>query len=152
MKERAAAREARIEEGKPYAEKYRKLLENGKTEDGKELKTTDSGLKYVVLSEGTSVEKPAPTDTVTVHYTGRLLSNGVKFDSSRDRGEPTSFPLNRVIKGWTEGVGMMTKGSTYLFIIAPDLAYGAREIPDRGGRPGIPANSTLVFEVELIDF
>ena len=91
--------------------------------------------------EGTS---PAATDEVTVHYTGRLL-DGTVFDSSVNRGEPATFPLNRVIPGWTEGVQLMKEGAKYTFFIPSDLAYGPQGIPG-----AIPPHSTLVFEVELI--
>jgi FKBP-type peptidyl-prolyl cis-trans isomerase len=105
--------------------------------------TTASGLQYVDLEEGTG-ESPQPTDTVVAHYTG-WLTDGTKFDSSHDRGQPTPFPLNGVIKGWTEGVGSMKVGGKRVLIIPPDLAYGA------AGRPSIPPNSTLVFEIELVE-
>ena len=88
--------------------------------------------------------KPVATDTVKVHYRGTLL-DGTEFDSSYARNEPISFGLNRVIAGWTEGVQLMPVGSKFMFYIAPDLAYGA------GGGGPIPPNSTLVFEVELLD-
>ncbi|RMF82079.1 MAG: FKBP-type peptidyl-prolyl cis-trans isomerase, partial [Planctomycetota bacterium] len=85
------------------------------------------------------------TDTVSVHYTGWLV-NGKKFDSSRDRGKPISFPLNRVIPGWSEGVSMMKVGGRRLLVIPPELGYGP------GGRPPvIPPNSTLIFDVELLE-
>ena len=104
---------------------------------------TPSGLKYMIENEGTGV-KPGPTDEVTVHYTGRLL-DGTIFDSSVQRGEPATFPLNRVIAGWTEGLQYMKEGSKYIFYIPSDLAYG------RNGSPGaIPPYSDLIFEVELI--
>lgn len=105
--------------------------------------TTPSGLLYKVLtpSEGA---KPKDTDVVKVHYKGTLI-DGTQFDSSYDRGEPTTFPLNRVIPGWTEGVQLMSVGSKYQFIIKPELAYGEQDTPV------IPGNSTLVFEVELLD-
>ena len=89
-------------------------------------------------------EKPAATDTVTVHYKGTLI-DGTEFDSSYSRGEPTSFGLNQVISGWTEGLQHMPIGSKYKFYIPSELAYGSRST----GR--IPANSTLIFEVELLD-
>ena len=122
---------------------FSKLVANGKDEAGHPLVKTDSGLMYVVLRPG---EGPSPkaTDTVEVHYTGWLMADGTKFDSSVDRNQPATFPLNRVIKGWTEGVGLMKVGAKYRFIIPPDLAYGAQ------ARPKLPANSTLVFDVELL--
>ncbi|SON50901.1 FKBP-type peptidyl-prolyl cis-trans isomerase [Vibrio tapetis] len=104
---------------------------------------TDSGLLYQVLTpaEGAS---PVDTDTVEVHYTGTLI-DGTKFDSSYDRDQSATFPLNRVIPGWTEGVQLMQVGSKYKFVIPPELAYGPQDTPT------IPANSTLVFEVELLN-
>lgn len=106
--------------------------------------TTTSGLKYKVKKEGEGI-KPSATDEVTVHYTGKLL-DGTVFDSSVERGEPTSFPLNRVIAGWTEGLQLMKEGAKYEFIIPSNLAYGEQ------GTPGGPIgpNATLYFEVELI--
>jgi len=106
------------------------------------VETTESGLQYEVLEEG-SGPKPGATDRVTVHYKGELL-NGTVFDSSYDRGEPITFALNQVIKGWTEGVQLMPVGSKYKFTIPSDLGYGAR------GQGPIPANSTLIFQVELL--
>jgi peptidylprolyl isomerase len=111
--------------------------------EGSNLITTPSGLKYEDLVVGTGVS-PAPTDMVTVHYTGTLPSGAV-FDASRMHGGPISFPLNGVIKGWTEGVGSMKVGGTRKLVIPPDLGYGNR------AQGPIPANSTLTFIVELLD-
>ncbi len=116
------------------------LEENKKNADVRE---TASGLQYVVEKEGEGAS-PAATYEVTVHYTGRLL-DGTVFDSSVNRGEPATFPLNRVIPGWTEGVQLMKEGAKYTFFIPSDLAYGPQGIPG-----AIPPHSTLVFEVELI--
>jgi len=127
-----------IEKMKEEGTKF--LAENGK-KDG--IKTTDSGLQYEVIKAGEG-DKPAATDTVTVHYHGTLI-DGTVFDSSVDRGEPTSFPLNRVIPGWTEGVQLMPLGSKYRFYIPSDLAYG-----ERGSPPTIKPHSALIFEVELL--
>ena len=106
--------------------------------------TTASGLKYEVLKKGTGTVSPKATDTVKVHYHGTLL-DGTVFDSSVERGQPISFPLNGVIPGWTEGVQLMKVGDKFKFTIPPGLAYG-----DQSPSPKIPANSTLVFEVELL--
>lgn len=113
---------------------------NFEKEEG--VKKTDTGLLYQVM-KGTKGEHPKDTDTVQVHYKGTLI-DGTQFDSSYDRGEPATFPLNRVIPGWTEGVQLMSVGSKYKFVIPPELAYGEQDTPT------IPANSTLVFEVELL--
>ena len=109
-----------------------------------QMTTTPSGLKYQVMKRGTGMVSPKATDTVNVHYHGTLL-NGTVFDSSVQRGQPISFPLNGVIPGWTEGVQLMKVGDKFKFEIPPDLAYGAAGRP-----PQIPPNSTLVFEVELL--
>lgn len=116
------------------------LAENKKKANVKE---TASGLQYIVEKEGSGA-KPAAEDEVTVHYTGKLL-DGTVFDSSVNRGEPATFPLNRVIPGWTEGVQLMSEGAKYTFFIPSDLAYGPQGIPN-----AIPPHSTLIFDVELI--
>lgn len=105
---------------------------------------TQSGLRYLVVKEGTGAT-PSATDEVTVHYTGRL-TDGTVFDSSVERGEPATFPLNHVIKGWTEGLQLMKEGGKTIFYIPSDLAYGET------GTPGGPIgpNEPLIFEVELI--
>ncbi len=108
------------------------------------IHTTPSGLVYVVKKAGTGA-KPSATDEVTVHYEGKLL-DGTVFDSSYDRGEPTSFPLNRVIPGWTEGLQLMQEGAEYVFYIPSELAYGEQGQP----QGGIAPNTPLVFTVELI--
>jgi len=107
------------------------------------VKTTSSGLQYEVITEGQG-PKPAATDTVVVHYRGTLL-DGTEFDNSYKRGEPATFPLNRVIPGWTEGVSLMSQGSKYKLYIPHNLAYG---VHDNGP---IPGGSLLIFEVELIE-
>lgn len=104
-----------------------------------------SGLQYLVLEAG-SGDRPTASHTVTCHYHG-MLTDGTVFDSSVERGRPASFPLNQVIKGWTEGVQLMEKGSKWRFFIPPHLGYG-----ERGAGAKIGPNSTLVFDVELIDF
>jgi FKBP-type peptidyl-prolyl cis-trans isomerase FkpA len=105
-------------------------------------KTTASGLAYKILTEGTG-KKPKETDVVEVHYHGTLL-NGEVFDSSVQRGEKVSFPLNRVIRGWTEGLQLIGEGGKMKLMIPGDLAYG-----DQGAPPKIPGGATLIFEVEL---
>jgi len=111
--------------------------------DEAQLTTTSSGLKYFAHKDGQGAP-PGPTDKVTVHYAGWTL-NGKKFDASYDRGKPISFPLNGVIKGWTEGLQLMAEGADYTLVIPSDLAYGPRGAP-----PAIGPNETLVFRVELI--
>ncbi len=107
---------------------------------------TASGVIFIETQKGKGGAHPSATDEVTVHYTGMLL-DGTKFDSSLDRGEPAKFPLNQVIPGWTEAIQLMTKGSKAKIIIPSNLGYGPK-----GAGAQIPPFSTLVFEVELIDF
>jgi FKBP-type peptidyl-prolyl cis-trans isomerase FkpA len=105
--------------------------------------TTQSGLQITTLREGTG-ESPTPSDRVSVHYHG-TFENGEVFDSSVDRGKPAMFPLNRVIKCWTEGLQLMKVGGKAKLVCPPKIAYGKRGAP-----PTIPPNSTLTFEVELL--
>ena len=115
------------------------LAENGKKQG---VVTTASGLQYKVNSPG-SGESPKPTDEVTVNYRGTLI-DGTEFDSSYKRGQPATFPLNHVIPGWTEGVGLMKPGAKYTLYVPPQLAY------DLHSPPGIPPGSLLIFDVELL--
>ena len=116
------------------------LAENAKK---KGVKTLPSGMQYQVLKEGEGTP-PKATDTVTVQYRGTLI-DGTEFDSSYRRGQPATFPLNKVIKGWTEGLQLMKPGAKYRFFIPPDLAYGPRGVASKIG-----PESTLIFEVELL--
>jgi FKBP-type peptidyl-prolyl cis-trans isomerase FkpA/FKBP-type peptidyl-prolyl cis-trans isomerase FklB len=117
------------------------FLEKNKSAEG--VKTTASGLQYIVMTEGTG-KLPTKSDTVKAHYKGTLM-DGTQFDSSYERGQPAEFPVQGVIPGWSEALQLMKVGSKYKLFIPPELAYGA------SGRPGIPANSVLIFEVELLD-
>jgi FKBP-type peptidyl-prolyl cis-trans isomerase len=134
MKKQQEAAESNAAEGKAF-------LEKNKSAEG--VKTTASGLQYIVVQEGTG-KTPGLNDTVKANYTGTLI-NGTKFDSSVDRGQPAEFPVSGVIKGWTEALQMMKVGGKVKLFIPPELGYGA------SARPGIPANSVLVFDVELVD-
>ena len=130
---------------KEMAEKNAKEGEKFLTENKKKegVKTTQSGLQYKAIKEGTGPQ-PKATDTVTVNYEGKLI-DGTVFDSSYKRGEPATFPLNAVIKGWTEGLQLMKTGGKYQLVVPANLAYG-----DRPVGPDITPNSTLMFEVELL--
>jgi FKBP-type peptidyl-prolyl cis-trans isomerase FklB len=116
------------------------LEENGKRPG---VVVLASGLQYEIITEGTG-QKPKATDKVTCHYHGTLI-DGTVFDSSVRRGQPATFPLNMVIKGWTEGLQLMTVGSKWRFFIPPQLAYGDRQVSAQIG-----PNSTLIFDVELL--
>tara|TARA_Y100001968_G_C19409964_1_gene745737 strand:+ start:1186 stop:1878 length:693 start_codon:yes stop_codon:yes gene_type:complete len=129
-------------EGEKNLQVAEQFLEKNK-KDRDDINETPTGLQYRVINEG-SGDRPNKTDRVKVHYVGRLIDGSV-FDSSIERGEPTEFGLNQVIKGWTEGLQLMKVGAKYEFFIHPKIAYGARP------RPTIPANSVLIFEVELLD-
>lgn len=131
--EAEAAAKANLESGT-------KFLEANKAKPG--VITTASGLQYQVITEGKGAS-PKATDTVKVHYLGTLI-DGTKFDSSYDRGQPVEFPLNQVIPGWTEALQLMKVGGKNKLFIPANIAYGPQ------GRPGIPGNSTLIFEVELL--
>lgn len=128
------------EETKAAGEAF--LAENAK-KDG--IITTASGLQYQILTEGEG-PSPSATTSVTVHYKGTTL-DGKEFDSSYSRNAPATFPLNRVIAGWTEGLQLMNVGAKYRFYIPSDLAYGTR-----GAGGDIPPNAALIFDVELLKF
>ena len=118
------------------------FLEQNKNKPG--VETTPSGLQYEVLQQGTGA-KPKATDKVKCHYHGTLI-DGTVFDSSVQRGQPATFPLNMVIKGWTEALQLMSVGSKYRLFLHPSLAYGNRQTGSVIG-----PNSTLIFDVELLD-
>jgi FKBP-type peptidyl-prolyl cis-trans isomerase len=131
MKQRSAG-------ARSAGDKY--LADNAKR---KGVTVTESGLQYEILKAGDGA-KPKATNTVSVHYVGTTL-DGTEFDSSVKRGKPATFPLNRVIAGWTEGLQLMNTGSKYRFVIPSDLAYGSK-----GAGADIGPDSTLIFEVELL--
>jgi FKBP-type peptidyl-prolyl cis-trans isomerase FklB len=133
-KKQSAMSEEKIDEGRTFLE------ENGKKEG---VTTLESGLQYTVITEGTG-PKPKLEDNVTTHYHGTLI-DGTVFDSSVDRGEPASFPVGGVIKGWTEALQLMSVGSKWKLFVPYDLAYG-----ERGAGQQIGPYSTLIFEVELL--
>ena len=144
MEERQAAAskaaEAKFGENKKAGEDF---LEANKSKKG--VQTTESGIQYIVLKEG-SGEKPAgPMTKVKVHYHGTNIEGNV-FDSSVDKGTPATFVLNQVIKGWTEGVQLMNEGAKYKFFIPQELAYGAQQKGEN-----IKPFSTLIFEIELLE-
>jgi len=132
------------EKSKALGEKNKKdgdeYLAKNKKKDG--VKTLPSGLQYKVITEGKG-KTPKASDTVTVNYAGTLI-DGSEFDSSYKRGQPATFPVGGVIKGWTEALQLMKEGSKWQLVIPAGLAYGEQ------GRPGIPPNSVLIFDVELL--
>lgn len=135
--------------GSKTAEKAKKEVEGVITEIKNrypDAVLTDSGLRYIVLTEGSGDSSPGMGTKVTVHYTGTLL-NGQEFDSSIKRGKPAEFAIGQVIGGWNEALMTMKKGEKRTLVIPPELGYGKR------GHPGvIPPDSFLIFDVELIDF
>ncbi len=143
FKEQEEVQRAKVAENgkkaKEEGEKY--LAENAKKEG---VKTTESGLQYMVLKEGNG-KQPKATDSVKCHYEG-FLTDGTLFDSSVQRGEPATFPLGGVIAGWTEGLQLMKEGAKYRFFIPYNLAYG-----EAGAAGAIPPFATLIFDVELIE-
>jgi len=142
MSELQAKQEQKMKEaGENNKKEGEAFLAANKSKPG--VVTLPDGLQYKIVKEGTG-PKPAPTDTVTVNYRGTLI-NGTEFDSSYKRGEPATFPVGGVIKGWTEALQLMPVGSKWELYIPPDLAYGAR-----GAGADIGPNATLLFEVELL--
>jgi FKBP-type peptidyl-prolyl cis-trans isomerase len=141
MQEKAEAEKK--EAGSKNREKGAKFLADNKGKEG--VMTTASGLQYKVVRQGTGA-KPAATNTVKVHYEGKLI-DGKIFDSSYQRNEPIEFPLNGVIAGWTEGVQLMPVGSKFTFYIPSELAYG-----EQGAGSDIGPNEVLIFDVELLEF
>lgn len=139
QEKQAQAQASAAEDNKKAGEAF--LAEN-KTKDG--ITVTDSGLQYRVITEGKG-DKPTASDTVTVHYRGKLI-NGTEFDSSYARGEPATFPVGGVVQGWQEALPMMNVGSKWEVFIPSDLGYGPR-----GAGGSIGPNETLIFEIELIE-
>ncbi len=139
---RGAAEQAQTAALDKVREEGRKFLEENRQAEG--IIETESGLQYREIEKGEGAS-PSADDEVVVHYTGYLL-DGTKFDSSHDRGEPAQFPVNRVIPGWTEVLQLMKPGAEYMVYIPPQLAYGDRQMGN-----DIPAGSTLVFEIELLE-
>jgi FKBP-type peptidyl-prolyl cis-trans isomerase FklB len=138
MEKREAEMKVKGDQGKVEGENF---LAANKTKEG--VVTTASGLQYKIITKGTG-PKPTATQTVRVHYRGTFI-DGKEFDSSYKRGQPIEFPVNGVIKGWTEALQLMPVGSKWQLFIPSDIAYG-----DRGAGQAIPPNSTLIFDVELL--
>jgi len=141
MKLQEMAMKKQQEQADKNAKSGKDFMDKNKTAAG--VKTTASGLQYITEKEGTGAS-PKKEDVVKVHYKGTLM-NGEQFDSSYDRGQPAEFPVGGVIPGWTEALQLMKVGGKAKLFIPPELAYGPQ------GRPGIPPNSVLIFEVELMD-
>ncbi len=137
-----APKPAAVERDADYHNRQQLYLYNLKASEG--WNSTASGLRYRKVKDGAGTRRPSATDTVTIHYVGRFI-DGKEFDSSVSRGEPATFPLPRLIKGWQEGVPLMEVGDTYEFAIPWHLAYGPT------GRGQIPGGATLLFTIELID-
>lgn len=136
------AQAAAAEKGKAAKEEGEKFLAENSKKDG--IITLPSGLQYQVIREGNG-KKPKATDQVECHYEGTLI-DGTKFDSSYDRGQTATFPLNQVIAGWTEGLQLMQEGAKYRFFIPYTLGYG-----ERGAGASIPPYAALIFTVELLE-
>ena len=124
---------------------FTKQKVNLSNQTSEKIFTTSSGLQYRILNAGSGDENPRPESVVSVHYRGKLI-NGLEFDSSYQRNQPASFPVNGVIRGWTEALQLMTVGDKWELIIPPDLGYGKK-----GAGNIIPPDSTLIFEVELLE-
>lgn len=143
MQAQQKAQQQQQKEGKANSKKGEEFLAENIQKEG--VQETESGLQYQVMEEGSGVS-PDTTDQVRVHYEGTLI-DGTVFDSSYERGEPVTFPLNRVIPGWTEGLQLMQEGAKYKLFIPGDLAYGQNPPP----QGPIGPNETLIFEVELLE-
>jgi FKBP-type peptidyl-prolyl cis-trans isomerase FklB len=148
QKLREKAMKEKMQKDKETKEAGDKFLAENKTKEG--VKTTESGLQYKVIKEGNG-EKPVDTSIVSVHYVGTFI-DGKEFDSSVKKGKPVEFPVKGVIPGWTEALKLMSVGSKYKLFIPSNIAYGPQDKKNPyTGQIYIPANSTLIFEVELLD-
>lgn len=138
----AKLQQKRQQQAQSNADDAKKFLEENKSKEG--IVVTDSGLQYKIITAG-SGDSPKASDKVKVHYRGRLI-DGTEFDSSYKRGTPAEFPVNGVIKGWTEALQLMKPGGKWELYIPPELAYA-----ERGAGNSIPPNALLIFEVELLE-